>query len=957
IFCLLCVLSLISLSQSDDRQSLLEFKSALATSIPRVFDTWTEHNSVCNFTGVACNSDERITEINLPQLNLTGTLPLDAICSLQSLEKISLGSNFLYGPITEELKNCTNLKYLDLGFNSFAGTVPDLSSLTQLKFLSLNHSGFSGQFPWESLENLTSLQFLSLGDNQFDNSPFPLEILKLEKLYSLYLANCSLAGEVPEGIGNLTLLQNLELSYNYLKGKIPVGITKLKNLQQLEIYNNRLTGQIPVGFRNLTSLKYLDASANNLEGDLSELKYLTQLESLQLFENKFSGVIPADFGEFRFLKELSLYTNKLTGSVPQKIGSWTNFYYIDVSENFLTGSIPPDMCKNGQMAQLLLLQNNFTGGIPENYGNCSSLNRLRVSNNSLSGEVPAGIWSLPNLTMIDLTWNQFEGHVAPTIGQGKSLAQIFLSHNRFSGELPSTISVAKSLVEIDLSWNQFSGEIPATIGNLTSLSNLHLENNKFAGRIPDSIGSCVSLSDINLAGNSFSGEIPATIGSLPSLNFLNMSNNNLSGEIPQRLSSLILSLLDLSNNRLVGPIPASLSIEAYSASFGGNPGLCSDNLKNLPPCSPDSGKSSNNRSHLTIISCVGATILFVSIACFIYLTYKPRDQERLIKSQRSWDTRQFHVLSFDEEEVMNAIKMENLIGKGGSGSVYRVVLGSGKELAVKHVWMSDSVGRKSPRSSSAMLKKGNFRLREYDAEVATLSSVRHVNVVKLYCSITGEGWNLLVYEYLPNGSLWDRLHTCQKIEMGWEVRYQIALGAAMGLEHLHHGCDRPVIHRDVKSSNILLDQDMKPKIADFGLAKTVQADGVKDSTHLIAGTHGYIAPEYAYTWKVNEKSDVYSFGVVLMELVTGKKPVEAGFGESRDIVDWVWSEARTGGSLVHLVDPSISEPVDREDAVRLLRIAVHCTMKIPAVRPSMRMVVRMLEEACPSGLTGHCDGI
>lgn len=891
-----------------------------------------------------------VKEINLPLQNLSGTLPFDSICSLQSLEKISLGSNALFGSVTEDLSNCTNLKYLDLGLNSFTGKVPDLSSLTQLKYLNLNQSGFSGQFPWKSLENLTQLEFLSIGDNPFDRNPFPLEVLNLDKLYRLYLANCSIEGEIPEGIGNLTLLQNLEIHYNFLFGEIPEGITKLKNLWQLELYNNSLSGKLPVGFGNLTNLINFDASTNKLEGDLSEIKHLVNLVSLQLFENEFSGEVPVELGEFKSLQDLSLYRNKLTGSLPQKIGSNSDFDFIDVSENFLTGPIPPEMCKNGKMTELLIVQNNFTGGIPENYASCLSLDRFRANKNSLSGIVPAGIWSLPNLATFDLTWNQFEGPLGSTIGEAKSLAQLLLAHNRFSGELPARIGEATSLVDIELASNRFAGEVPVTIGNLKRLGNLHLENNLFSGPIPESLGSCVSLNDINLAGNSFSGQIPASIGSLRSLNFLNLSDNKLSGEIPVSLSSPRLSLLDLSNNQLTGRIPDSLSIEAFRSSFVGNPGLCTENLGNFRSCSSVSGKSGHFR---TIISCLlaGATVLSLSLLCFMYVKCKPRELDHPIKRRSSWDMKKFHVLSFSEEEIVNAITKENLIGKGGSGNVYRVRLGCGKQLAVKHIWKSDFGSRKSCHSSSSILTKGQLRCREYDAEVATLSSIRHVNVVKLYCSITSEDSNLLVYEYFPNGSLWDCLHTCQKIRLDWEVRYEIAVGAARGLEYLHHGCDRPVVHRDVKTSNILLDEHMKPKIADFGLAKVLQANGSNNSTMVIAGTYGYIAPEYAYTYKVNEKSDVYSFGVVLMELVTGKKPVETEFGNSVDIVQWVSNEMRSRGSVLHLVDATISE-AQNQDAARVLTIAMHCTMKNPALRPSMRMVVQMLEEAEPCELTG-----
>ncbi|OVA04186.1 Protein kinase domain [Macleaya cordata] len=889
-----------------------------------------------------------VTEIKLPGKQLVGILHFDSICELQFLEKLDFGLNLLYGTVTQDLKNCSNLNYLDLSNNLFSGSFPDFSNLERLGFLNLNMSGFSGTFPWKSLEKLTNLTFLSVGDNPFDRSPFPVEVLKLEKLYWLYLTNCSIEGTIPKEIGNLTKLENLELSMNYLSGGIPAEIGKLTNLWQLELYANELNGTLPTGFRNLTNLKNFDASTNYLEGDLSELKFLEKLESLQLFENNFSGEVPVEFGDFKFLVNLSLYTNKLTGPLPQKLGSWADFDFIDVSENSLTGPIPPDMCKNGKMEQLLMLQNKFTGGIPENYASCSSLTRFRVSNNSLTGVIPAEFWGLPKLDYLDLALNQFEGPVTSDIGRAQSLTQLHLENNRFSGQIPPEITKASSLGLIELSFNHFTGEIPSGIGELKKLNSLYLQENMISGRIPDSLGSCSMLNNINLAGNSISGKIPSSLGSLPSLNSLNLSRNKLSGAIPSSLSSLKLSLFDLSNNQLTGRIPQSLSIDAYKGSFAGNPELCSTDSNFLRPCSSDSGKSSQTR---TIISCflVGITILLISLALYIFMKRRFKDEDSSLKSN-SWDVKSFHVLSFTEQEILNCIKQENVIGKGGSGSVYKVILDNGNiELAVKHIWKSDSGDRKSSRSSSAMLMKRFGNMPEFDAEVATLSSIRHVNVVKLYCSITSEDSSLLVYEYLPNGSLWDRLHTCRKMELDWETRYDIAVGAAKGLEYLHHGCDRPVIHRDVKSSNILLDEFFKPRIADFGLAKIVQASGGKDSTHVIAGTHGYIAPEYAYTYKVNEKSDVYSFGVVLMELVTGKRPIEPEFGDNKDIVYWISSKMTSRESVMDVVDSNIPGAL-KEDAVKVLRIAVLCTARLPTMRPSMRNVVQMLEDVEPCKL-------
>ncbi|KAI3789116.1 hypothetical protein L2E82_01904 [Cichorium intybus] len=935
-----------SCSQSDPRQILLKFKTELAGSSTQVFSSWNENNPVCKFTGVVCDDKNSITEINLSKQGLVGTLDFASICSLESLEKISLRSNLLHGNISSHLSDCTNLQLLDLGDNFFAGKFPDISSLTQLQFLNLSLNGFSGPFPWNSLEKLTNLAYLSLGDNLFDRTPFPSEILKLEKLQTLYLTNSSIEGMIPEEIGNLVSLQTLELSFNYLVGAIPEGITKLTKLQVLELYDNELSGGFPVGFKNLVMLKELDVSNNSLDGDLSELRNLTRLVSLQLFENKFSGELPREFGEFKFLQQFSIYHNMFTGELPARIGSWADFQFIDVSENFLTGSIPPDMCKNGKIREILMLQNKFTGGLPEAYANCSSLIRLRVSNNSLSGRVPDGFWGLPNVRLIDLSLNQFEGPVTPNIGEAKSLAQLFIAYNRFSGELPEEISKVSSLVEMELMHNQFTGEIPSTIGDLKQLNSLYLEGNLFSGTIPESLGSCVSLYDLNLAGNSLSGQIPASLGSLRELNSLNLSDNKLSGIIPASLSSPRLSLIDLSNNMLSGRVPESLLSEASDSSFAGNPGLCADGSKGLQQCSPVP-HSSGGLGVAKYCFIAGALVLVLSLACFVLVKSKQKDCESLINHRFPWDMKQFHIIDINEGEILRSLKQENLIGKGGSGNVYKVELACGKQFAVKHMWKSGiSNDRKNHMSSTAMLPKRKTRWPEYEAEVATLSSIRHVNVVKLYCSITSEDSHLLVYEYMPKGSLWDQLHTYQKTEMDWNVRYEIAVGAAKGLEYLHHGCDRPVIHRDVKSSNILLDDEMKPKIADFGLAKIVQLNKVMDSTHIIAGTHGYIAPEYGYTLNVTEKSDIYSFGVVLMELVTGKKPVEPEFGENKDIVRWVNDQMRSNDNLIALVDPNISDDF-KGFASNALTIAIRCTIRIPALRPSMRMVVQMLEQIEP----------
>nr|XP_018683507.1 PREDICTED: receptor-like protein kinase HAIKU2 [Musa acuminata subsp. malaccensis] len=951
---------------AEELRILLQFKASLQTAAnSTAFRSWDASNPTCSFDGIRCDSNGSVSEIDLTSAGISGEIPFDSLCRLPSLSALSLGYNGLHGAISDDLWNCTGLRRLDLAFNHLAGAVPDLAPLDKLQVLNLSDNAITGAFPWSSLAGLTDLEVLSVGDNPFDPSPFPKVILGLTKLNRLFLSDSNIHGEIPPSIGNLTELVDVEISDNFLTGGIPPEIAKLSGLWLLEMYNNSFTGTIPAGFGNLSRLAYFDASENQLEGDLSELRRLTNLISLQLFQNDLSGEVPPEFGDFRYLTDLSLYTNRFNGTLPAKLGSWTEFNYIDVSTNFFTGGIPPDMCKKGTMIKLLMLENRFTGEIPASYANCSSLIRFRVNKNSLTGEIPAGLWSLPNLNILDLAINQFEGPIGVGIGNAKSLYQLYLDDNQFSGQLPLELGEAESIVGIDLSHNEFSGEIPASIGGLRNLVSLDFESNTFSGAIPDAIGSCLSLSSVNLAKNNLSGPIPTSLGELTRLNSLDLSDNQLSGKIPASLSTLKLSSLDLSNNRLTGAVPAGLDIAAYSRSLVGNPGLCIDgvganNLSSLRRCSAaQSGSSDGLRTILTCIFSIAAVFLAL-LGLYIVLKKRRADAcggsggDRAVVKDLSWDMKSFRILTFDEQEIVDAIKPYNLIGKGGSGEVYRVELASGEVVAVKQIWC-DPVGGAKERSTAAMLvARGRRRpaAREFEAEVGTLSAVRHVNVVKLYCSITSEECHLLVYEHLPKGSLWDRLHgstEAGKMELGWEERYEIAVGAARGLEYLHHGWDRPILHRDVKSSNILLDDCLKPRIADFGLAKVLHsaaAGGAEEasSAHVIAGTHGYIAPEYAYTWKVNEKSDVYSFGVVLMELVTGRQPIEAEYGEDKDIVYWATRRMSSRESVAAVVDGRIQEPA-REEAVKVLRVAALCTARLPAMRPSMRTVVQMLEEA------------
>ncbi|MBA0798127.1 hypothetical protein Gohar_008752 [Gossypium harknessii] len=234
----------------------------------------------------------------------------------------------------------------------------------------------------------------------------------------------------------------------------------------------------------------------------------------------------------------------------------------------------------------------------------------------------------------------------------------------------------------------------------------------------------------------------------------------------------------------------------------------------------------------------------------------------------------------------------------------------------------------------------------FSAEIQTLGRIRHRNIVRLLGYVSNKDTNLLLYEYMPNGSLGEMLHGPKGAHLQWERRYTIALEAARGLCYLHHDCSPLIIHRDVKSNNILLGEDYEAHVADFGLAKFLQDAGASECMSSIAGSYGYIAPEYAYTLKVDEKSDVYSFGVVLLELIAGRKPV-GEFGDGVDIVRWVRKmtseqpQPSDPASVLAIVDPRLSEyPVTAVN--HLFKVAMMCVEDESTARPSMREVVHML---------------
>ncbi|GER27544.1 leucine-rich receptor-like protein kinase family protein [Striga asiatica] len=944
-FLILFSCPLISMSLKVEKQALLEFKKQLVDPL-NYLESWKDSDSDsellpdshCRFYGVLCDQETGlVTKISLENKSLSGVIS-PSISLLTNLTCLVLPSNQISGPLPAELKNCVNLENLNVSSNAMNGTVPDLSSLKKLTALDLCDNEFSGPFP-EWLGNLTALTWLSLGDNSFDEGEIPKNMGSLKKLNYLYLGASNLKGEIPESIFELEALGTLDICRNEISGELSRSIGKLKSLFKIELYQNNLTGRLPDELAELTLLQEIDVSVNQMSGEIPYgMGNLTRLTVFHVFRNNFSGEVPAGFGEMHNLISFAAYMNGFVGPVPRNLGRFSPLDTIDISENRFSGPLPEYLCRKGRLQKLLAVGNEFSGGFPASYAECTSLKRLRVSGNRLEGPVPVKVWALPNVEMLDFSENNFSGGISGEIGAALQLKELILSENAFSGELPGELGKLVQVERISLSDNKFSGEIPSEFGGLKQITSLQMDSNEFTGSIPPELASCPRLVELNLASNSLTGKIPRGFSRMTSLNALNLSRNGLTGPIPTGFDKLRLSLVDLSYNHLSGRVPTYFLNVAGDKALFGNRDLCVDDENSVNSrlgfCGGNNGKKEFFERKV-VIFCTILLALVVLLLGLMLVGYRNLEWAEGEKDNSpNWRIKIFHKneFEFDEDEVFETDE-ENLIGCGSTGKVYRLDLrkGSCSSVAVKK-----------------LCKGSGVKLMECEMEI--MGNIRHRNILKLYACLTRGRLHCLVFEYMANGNLFRALRGEIKFgqpELDWSRRYKIGIGAAKGLAYLHHDCRPPIIHRDIKSTNILLDKDYEAKIADFGVAKV--ANHISPEMSCFAGTHGYIAPEKGYSLKLTEKSDVYSFGVVLMELVTGKGPIEEEYGEGRDIVHYVSTHFDSRENVLKILDRKIVCEEVQDDMIKVLMIATRCTSKLPHLRPTMKEVVRMLTDAKPTG--------
>ncbi|KAM0927720.1 hypothetical protein ACQ4PT_002688 [Festuca glaucescens] len=958
-----------------DALALLSLKASLSCR-PHVLRSWSAGNvaSVCEWTGVRCD-DGRVVSIDIANMNVSTGEPVTAeVTGLDALRNISLAGNGIVGAVAVsalpalryvnvsgnqlgggldgwDFPSLSSLEVLDAYDNNFSSPLPaGVAALPRLRHLDLGGNYFSGAIP-ASYGGMAALEYLSLNGNNLQGA-IPPELGKLTSLRELYLGYYNaFDGGVPAELGQLRNLTVLDVSNCGLSGSIPSELGELTSLVTLFLHTNQLTGAIPPELGSLTALTALDLSNNALTGEVpSSLASLTSLRLLNLFLNRLHGPVPDFIAALPQLETVQLFMNNFTGRVPAGLGANAALRLVDLSTNRLTGMIPEMLCASGELRTAILMNNFLFGPIPGSLGSCASLTRVRLGQNYLNGTIPAGLLYLPRLNLLELQNNLLTGPVPPNLSPtpqtGSQLAQLNLSNNLLSGPLPGALGNLSALQTLLVSNNRLGGAVPPEVGELRLLVKLDLSGNELSGPIPEAVGRCGQLTYMDLSRNRLSGPIPEAIAGIRVLNYLNLSRNLLEESIPAAVGAMSsLTAADFSFNDLSGQLPDTGQLGYLNATaFAGNPRLCGPLLSR--PCSGGSAAVTRPRraswGDYKLAFALG--LLACSVAFAVAAVWRARSSYRGHGPDGAWRFTAFHKVEFGIAEVIECMKDGNVVGRGGAGVVYagrtRPGSGGGEMIAVK-------------RLNGGGGAAGRGHDHGFRAEIRTLGSIRHRNIVRLlaFCSSRDGGANVLVYEYMSNGSLGSVLHGKGGGFLAWERRYRIALEAARGLCYLHHDCTPMIVHRDVKSNNILLGDNLEAHVADFGLAKFLRsgsdgaasAAGASECMSAVAGSYGYIAPEYAYTLRVDEKSDVYSFGVVLLELVTGRRPV-GDFGEGVDIVQW--AKRVTDGrreSVPKVVDRRLGT-VPMDEVAHLFFVSMLCVQENSVERPTMREVVQMLSE-------------
>eukprot|EP00268_Persea_americana_P024046 TRINITY_DN23530_c0_g2_i1.p1 TRINITY_DN23530_c0_g2~~TRINITY_DN23530_c0_g2_i1.p1 ORF type:complete len:951 (-),score=191.45 TRINITY_DN23530_c0_g2_i1:349-3201(-) len=817
-------------------------------------------------------------------------------CVGSRVSQIQVQNLGLKGPLPPNFNKLSKLSNLGFQHNNFNGPLPSFSGLSELQFAYLGSNQFD-TMPSDFFDDLPKLQVMSLDYSPLNKTTgwsVPYSLQNSAQLMNLSLISCNLVGPLPEFLGTMASLTNLKLSYNNLTGNIPASYAG-SQLQTLWLNNQ---------------------DGDKLSGPIDVIASMTSMRSLWLHGNRFTGTIPASIVDCTSLTDLRLDDNQLVGSIPANL-TLLPLENLQVDNNMLTGPIPK-------------LGANFTH-----------------SGNSFCQAGP-GTPCAPEVTAL----LDFLGGV----NYPSNLAYSWSGNNPCANWFGITCNGGK-------------------------VSVINLPNRKLNGTLSPSVGKLGSIVSIMLQGNNLNGTIPTALTGLKTLRVLNLGSNNIEPPVPKFGSGV--QLVTDGNPKLNGPPPGASPLPNSPSSPSGSSqsptgnhsssGGDSGHSRNPSPDSSEKGIKISKLVPIAVpVACVAGFALLVGavmLVCwkkrtihapstFVVHPKDPSDPDNMVKivvannndmssnitasgsqSRNSSGTNEGHVIEVGNliisvqvlRNVTRNFAPENELGRGGFGVVYKGELDDGTTIAVK-------------RMEASVIS--NKALDEFQAEIAVLSKVRHRHLVSLLgYSIEGNE-RLLVYEYMPQGALSKHLFHWKSFKLeplSWKRRLNIALDVARGMEYLHSLAHQSFIHRDLKSSNILLGDDYRAKVSDFGLVK-LAPDGKQSVVTRLAGTFGYLAPEYAVTGKITTKADVFSYGVVLMELVTGLAALDEGRPEeSRYLAEWFWHIKSSKEKLRAAIDPAIDVTEETLESISIIsELAGHCTAREPSQRPDMGHAVNVL---------------
>ncbi|KAL3532167.1 hypothetical protein ACH5RR_005688 [Cinchona calisaya] len=815
------------------------------------------------------------------------------VCSGNRVQQIQVRGLGLKGTLPQNFNQLSMLTNIGLQQNEFSGKLPSLSGLSQLKYAYLDFNQFD-TIPSDFFNGLVSLEVMALDDNPLNASTgwsLPADLQNSAQLTNLTLMNCNLAGPLPDFLGKMSSLQVLRLS------------------------QNRITGGIPSSFEDsiLTVLWLNEQSGESMTGPIDVVTTMGSLTSLWLHGNHFSGKIPKDVSNLASLQDLNLNSNDLVGLIPDSLASMP-LNSLDLNNNHLMGPVPKlkavkatyssnpfcqstvgSLCAPEVMALL-----EFLDGV--NYP-------LRLVQSWLGNDPCKGPWLglscnlNQKVNVLNLAkWN-LSGTLSPSVANLDSVTRIYLGSNNLSGEIPTSWTGLKSLTLLDLSNNNLSPPWP----NFSTTVHLNLGGNSpLTPSLPSKTPSPEGSQTSNTPPSSTKGSNSNT--SSPNKNSNQGGNSSKSKSIvilaPIAASAfvaclaILLTLYFCKKRKERCQAPSSIVIHPRDSSDPDNlvKIVVANNTNRSIPTLTGSGSASRNSGDSHVIEAGNLTI-------------------------------SVQVL----RNVTNNFAPENELGRGGFGVVYKGELDDGTKIAVK-------------RMEAGVLS--SKAIDEFQAEIAVLSKVRHRHLVSLLgYSIEGNE-RILVYEYMPEGALSKHLFHWKNLKsepLSWKRRLNIALDVARGMEYLHSLAHQSFIHRDLKSSNILLGDDFRAKVSDFGLVK-LAPDGEKSVVTRLAGTFGYLAPEYAVTGKITTKADVFSYGVVLMELLTGLVALDEDRPEeSQYLAAWFWNIKANEEKLMAAIDPALNIKEENFESISMIaELAGHCTAREPNQRPDMGHVVNVL---------------